>query len=285
VNRAPTHDHLDSKQFELAVKHLADSLSYGGDPSIFLGAGNDYVQSRPYQLGDPVRWIDWRVTGRTGRVHVKEFQATKQTPIYILMDTSASMCVSSLRMSKYAWGVQLAAGLALVAQERMSPVGMLGCGDRNIHVKPTLSDARVMEWAHALRHFRLNENTSLGAKIRGLAPSLPARSMLIVISDLHDPEAIDALKLVSQAHDCVVLQLQDPAERGAVGGGIFRATEAETDTHFVAHGGRRWMPEDVYLEDLRQAGVDCLLLPTNERFLPKLRQFLKRRVTMARGHS
>jgi uncharacterized protein (DUF58 family) len=279
------NDHIDEKQFSVAVKRLADSLAYGADCSPFLGTGIDYVQSRQYQPGDSVKSIDWKVTARTGRYFVKEYEAPKQLPIYIVLDTSASMNVSSVSMSKYAWAVQLAAGLAMVAQYRMSPVGLMGCGceERDLHYRPTLSKSIVMQWAHELRHYDLKESTSLGKTLRRLTPSLQSNSLVMVISDLHDEEAISALKFINQEHDCLVLMLQDPAETGRTGGGIFRAQEAETGHTFISHGRKQWFDPEVYLEDLKKAGIDTLLMKTDEPFLSKLRNFLKNRDVMGKG--
>jgi len=271
-----THDPLDARQFEIAVRRLANALSYGQESSPFLGAGIEYVQSRPYQAGDPVKFIDWRVTARTGRFHVKEYEAPKQMPVYLLVDTSASMCVTSLPMSKYAWAVQLAGGLALAAVDHMNPVGVMTVGQRELHRTPTLARNAVLQWMHLLRHYLFTEGTSLGRRIRELVPRLEQRCLFIVLSDLHDPDAIPAIKLMAQDHDCMVLHLEDPAERGRTGGGIFRAVEAETGRAFVAHGLSRWFsPEDTHA--LSRAGVDYLNLPTDQPILSRLRHFLKQR--------
>jgi uncharacterized protein (DUF58 family) len=271
-----THDPLDARQFEVAVRRLADALSYGQESSPFLGAGIEYVQSRPYQAGDPVKFIDWRVTGRTGKFHVKEYEAPRQMPIYLLVDTSASMCVTSQLMSKYAWAVQVAGGLSLAAVDHMNPVGIMTVGERDLHHTPTLARNSLMQWMHQLRHYRFGEGTTLGRKIRELIPRVEQRCLFIVLSDLHDPDAIPAIKLMAHDHDCVVLHFEDPAERGQTGGGIFRAVEAETGQAFVAHGRSRWFgDEDAHA--LARAGVDYLNLRTDAPIVPRLRHFMKSR--------
>ncbi len=266
----------DARQFEISIHRLATALSYGQESSPFLGAGVEYVQSRPYLPGDPVKLIDWKVTARTGRVHVKEYEAPRQMPVYLMIDTSSSMCVSSRPLSKYSWAVQIAGGLALAALDHMNPVGVMSVGERELHHPPTLSRSAVMQWMHQLRHHRWNEGTTLGRRVRELVPRVEQRCLFVVLSDLHDEDAIPAIKLMAQDHDCAVLHLEDPAERGRIGGGIYRGLEAETGRAFVAHGRSRWFdPAEAHL--LTRAGVDYLRLPTDEAILSKLRHFFRQR--------
>jgi uncharacterized protein (DUF58 family) len=275
-------DPLDARQFEIAVRRLANALTYGQESSPFLGAGIEYVQSRLYQHGDPVKFIDWRITGRTGRFHVKEYEAPKQMPVYLLVDTSASMCVSSLPVSKYAWAVRLAGGIALAAVEHMNPVGVMGVGGRDLHHTPSLSRGSILQWLHQLRRVRFSESTSLGNKVRELIPRVERRCLFVVISDLHDPDAVPALKLMAQDHDCAVIHLEDPAERGGLRAGVIRGVEAETGTAFTAHGRTRFLdPDDIHA--LARAGVDYLMLGTDGPVLPRLRHFLKNRKSARRG--
>jgi uncharacterized protein (DUF58 family) len=275
--RTLPHDPVDSRQFEVAVRRLANSLDFGQRDSVFHGAGLEYVQSRPYVAGDAVKFIDWKISARLGKLYVKEFKETKQIPLYLLLDTSASMCVSSQPLSKYAWAVRVATGIGLAAQSSVTPVGLLGCGARELHIRPTLSRNIVMEWAHQLRQHDFTEVTSLSTRARELAPSLAKRTTVIVLSDLHDSDAIAALQVLSQRNDCIVLHFEDPAEQGLRGAGIIRGVEAESGRGYVGFGGRHQVDSSGWKAELSRFGIDYLHLRTNEPILGKLTYFLKNR--------
>ncbi|RYD36322.1 MAG: DUF58 domain-containing protein [Verrucomicrobiaceae bacterium] len=278
----PPVDPLDSRQFQLAVKKLADSLNFGADKSPFLGSGQEYAQSRPYEPGDPIKAMDWRVTARTGKAYVKEYEAPKRMPVWLLIDTSASMAVSSAPLSKYAWAVRIAGGLALSSLDRASPVGVLTVGGRDLRLEPSLSRDRVMQWLHALRRHRITEPTTLSRRLAELAPALTGRCMLVVLSDLHDPGAVAALKLAAQRHETIVIQLTDPAEAPVRGAGFFRVREAESGREYLSQGREGQLDFDATAGALRRAGVDHLRLVTNGPVLAPLREFVKNRGASAR---
>ena len=160
---------------------------------------------------------------------------------------------------------------------------MIGCGERALNARPSLSQHRVFLWLHQLRHYRFDEQTTLVEKLDQLAALLTNRAMLIVLSDLRQPEAANRLKRLAQEHDCVVLQLTDPAERGRLRAGIFRGEESETGEAFVGHGWSRWFRDDDTAAELRRGGIAHLELPMNEPFLHRLRGFLRKRDCLGRG--
>ncbi len=275
--------HLDARQFTVAVRKLADGLAYGIDKSPFLGSGVEYVQSRPYQDGDNVRAIDWRVTARTGKFHVKEYEAPKTLPSWLLIDTSASMTITSTRHSKYETALFVAGGLALACLDRVSPVGVVAVGERGLRIQPSLSRAKVMQWLLQLRTFRYDEGTRLGARVAELAPSLASRSLVIVLSDLHDEDAFAALKRLAARHDVVALQFVDPAESGLSGAGFFRAREAETGREFVTRGKSNWLDTERAARELPKAGIDHLVIRTDRPYVHALRNLLRGRGFIGRG--
>ena len=274
---------LTGREFELAVRRLADSLSPGQDLSGYLGQGVDYAQSRLFADGDQVRAIDWRVTARSGKTYVKEYEALQRLPVQLLVDTSSSMRTASVSPGKYELAVRLAGGLALAALKRASPVGVLGCGEMPLRMPLSSSQGQVFVWLHQLRKSvagagaQIGERTMLARRVTELRSLLTCRCLVLVMSDLHDPEAVTAIKRLAVMHDCVVIQPQDPAELSVAGAGIMRLAESETGEDFTASGRGGWKTTEPPGRALAQAGIDHLLLPIDRPFIPVVRRFLSER--------
>ncbi len=285
-----TRTELNERPLEIRVRELADDLTYGEDASRYVGSGVDYAQSRPFVEGDSIRLIDWRVTARTGRHHVKEYEAIKRLPIYLIVDTSASMAVASQPVSKQDLAALIAGGIGLAARRRQSPVGIVAAGSRQLRAPLSLARIRMHAWLEDLQRPGHGELTQLRAALEQAGGILKSKSLLVVISDFHDPEGVPTLKRLACRHDCVAIHLQDPAETGRLRAGFFRGVEAETGRGFVAHGRTRFFGGDqpggnevVVGRALRRAGMDYLLLRTDQPFVQKLRQFLQNRGVLARN--
>ena len=274
---------LSARKFVIAIRRLADDLTYGLDGSRFLGSGIDYVQSRAYLPGDPIKSIDWRVTARSGKVHVKEYEAPRRIPAWFVVDTSASMVVSSTARSKYELALHTAGGLALACLDRTSPVGVIGAGSRDVRVEPSLAKDQVLQWLLRLRRHSFDEPTQLVRRLAELRPTLTSRALVVVCSDMHEEGAAHAVALLAQRHEVAVLQFQDPAEVTMRGSGFLRAQEAESGRRFVTHGRKVPLDQARIEAQLRQGGVEHLLIRTDQPFVHRLRHFFRARGLTGRG--
>ncbi len=276
-------DELARGDFEMVVRRLADDLAFGMDLSRFIGSGLEYAQSRPYSAGDPIKMMDWKITARLGKPFVKEYDTPKRTNVFIIVDTSASMGVSSAIITKHDLAVWIASAIGLIAQRRMSPVGVIGGGERETRLNPSLNRGDLWQALDPLRASNLSEGTRLSDRLADLDLRAKRSSVFIVISDLHDPDAIPAIRHASQKHDCVAIHLMDPAERGRLRAGFFRGQEAESGRSFVAHSNSAWGREGEVAADFARCGTSYLRLQTDQPFIAPLRHFLSFRPMMGGG--
>lgn len=267
----------------MVVRRLADDLAFGMDTSRFVGSGLEYIQSRPYEPGDPIKMIDWRITARLQRPFVKQYETLKRTSIFIVVDTSASMAVASTAVTKHDMAVWIASAVGLLGQRRMSPVALIGGGERETRVEPSLLRSDLWRALEPLRSADFTEGTQLGDRLQDLALRAARRSVVLVLSDLHDPAAVPALRHVAQKHDAIAVHLVDPSERGHLRAGFFRGLEAETGRAFLAGGRTTWPSEGEVATDLARSGVSYLRLQSDQPFLAPLRHFLSFRPALGGG--
>ena len=285
----PLPAEVAANQFALVLRKLADELTYGVDASRFVGSGIDYAQSRAYSLGDTVKSIDWRVTARAGAVFVKQYEATKRSGLYLLIDVSNSMRASSVALSKCDCAVWAAGTLGLVGLRQRSPVAIVPCSDAFAgSMEPTLARGRLWAQLEALRGAAASAEvgrTTLCERMEQLQATAPHVANVVVVSDMHQPGAAMGVKRLAQRHDVTVLHLQDPAERGNLGAGFVLAQQAESEDGLIVTSRGALVPDDPELKSLPGAGVRYAVISTDgsgRGVIPAMRRVFGQR-NFARG--
>src|SRR5579872_4538246 len=88
------------RRLEWTVLRRLDGLLQGDYRSLFRGSGIDLANLREYQEGDDVRYIDWNVTARLQKPHLREYQEDRELTAWFLLDLSGSVDFGSDAVSK-----------------------------------------------------------------------------------------------------------------------------------------------------------------------------------------
>ena len=203
---------------ELRARYMVEGFLSGKHRSPQKGSSVEFAEYRNYQLGDDLRRVDWRLYGRTDRLHVKQFEEETQLRVFLVLDTSASMDFQSrptvLRKIEYARLVL--AALGLLAQRQQDAFGLAtaadGLGD---FLKARSSAAHWRTFTGRLECVVPGGGTALARTLESLAELIPPRSLVIIAGDFY--EELELLRpalrrLRYDRHDIIGLHVLDPQE-------------------------------------------------------------------------
>lgn len=203
---------------ELKARTIVEGFVSGLHRSPYHGFSVEFAEHRDYVPGDDLRYVDWKVFGKTDRYYVKRFEEETNFDCYLLVDASESMGYRSDRaaVSKLEYAKYIAASLAFLVVSQHDAVG-LATFDRQVRdfLSAGTQAAHVRQLVHVLEQTQPAQPSALGPVLHELAERIRRRGLVIVISDLFDDvEAMLAgLKHCHyRRHDVSVLQVIDPAE-------------------------------------------------------------------------
>ncbi len=279
------------ESLELRARTIVDGYLSGMHRSAFRGQSVEFTEHREYAPGDDLRYVDWKVFGKTDKVYVKQFEAETNLVCYLLVDVSESMQYQSASspMSKLEYAKCLAAALGTIVLRQRDSVSLATCDDRVrelLHESGTPSHwrqlVRVLEQANAKR------KSALGTVLHEISRRVKRRGVVVLISDLLGDvqQLLAGLKhLRHHRHEVIVLQTLDIAEvqfafdRTT----LFQGLEAMPHVLAEPRGVRK-----AYLDELQQflqrietgcrsLQVDYELLRTDQPFDEALRRVLTKR--------
>lgn len=279
---------------ELVAKSVVDGFLGGMHRAPTFGATTDFAEHRSYMPGDDPRRIDWRLYGRTDRLHVKEFEADSNASVGVLLDVSRSMDYSSGgRLTKLDYGRVLAASLLWLARRQRDRVGLVTFDDRVRELVPP-SGKHLPMALHALENTRATGTSDLATPLREVAEHFRRRGIVVVISDLYmEPEAaVDAVaQLRNRGNELLLLHVLDPAEREFPTGDVGGLEDLETgETLPVVPKAVREQYRALVAEHLAslerlcgERGITYALFETGSPLDATLARFLSARERLARA--
>jgi uncharacterized protein (DUF58 family) len=278
--------------FEFVARQVVEGFIAGLHRSPHRGFSVEFAEHRMYQPGDDLRYIDWRMFGRSDRYYIKQFEEETNLRAYLLVDVSASMAWTSAEGSlppKLWYAKQLAASLALLLARQGDAVGLIGFDDETrTHLAPRGGRRHWRDLVHSLEELTGAGKTDTGGALRDLASRLRRRGLVILISDLLvDGESTrTALRFLRhRGHEVLVFHLIDPGERELPGIGDARFIDPESGEELPVSVAdlRREYREAVdhalaeWRAGLAVQGVDYIVVETDQPMVHALRAYLHKR--------
>ncbi len=284
--------------FDLLVESLMEGFIQGLHRSPFKGSAQEFASYRPYQPGDPVKLVDWKLWARSDALFVREFEEETNFRGYVFLDGSRSMDFGDDGENKFLYGRILTAVLCLLmARQKDAPgFGLLGGEgaeslspqvwhspstrrDRMDHLMYTLGDMEAVVKAHGI------------GEVSGFLEEVRSRSLAIVISDGFFPveqgrDFIEQLRMRDM--EVIFFHLLHREEVEPSFDGDMLLVDSETDEELPVDGDalRKTYEEKLssFYESLEglcaELGADYCRFVTDEPLDQALQAYLQKRGTI-----
>ena len=279
------------RKIEIKTRGLSANMFAGEYHSAFKGRGMSFSEVRGYQYGDDVRNIDWNVTARTGAPFVKIFEEERELTVMLLVDVSRSAFFGTSSQMKNELMTEICAVLAFSAIGNNDKVGVILFSDViEKFIPPKKGRTHTLRIIRELVNYEPTSNgTNIGHALEYLNNVIKKRSTTFLLSDYMTKGYDNALKIVNRRHDLIGLHVVDPAEEKLPAAGLIRAQDAETGERYwldTENKSTRKRYQEWYLDNMGylktsflRTGADLLHIRTNEDYLPRLRDFFRKRAS------
>lgn len=278
------------RQIEIKSRGLSANVFAGSYKTAFRGHGMSFAEVREYQYGDDVRDIDWNVTARQNKPHIKIFEEERELTIMLLIDVSGSREFGTTTQTKQEQITQIAATLAMSGIQNNDKIGVIFFSDRiERYIPPQKGKKHVLAIISEMLQFQpVQRGTDINKAVQYISNAQKKRCTTFIISDFFDQKPyMQSLQIANSKHDVVAIQVYDPRETELPDVGLLKVRDAETgQERWVDTSSRRvreayaewWTRTQQQMQDaFLRSRVDSVSIRTDEDFVPALLSLFKRR--------
>ena len=266
------------RKIEIKTRGLSNEIFAGKYHTAFRGRGMSFSEVREYRTGDDVRDIDWNVTARSSKPHIKIYEEERELTMMLLVDVSGSRMFGTSERLKKSIITEIAAVLAFSAAQNNDKVGCIFFSDKvEKFIPPKKGKSHILTIIRELIKFRPeSQRTAISEAVRYLTNVNKKRCTTFILSDFmnshRDDAALeDALKIARSKHDLGIVELQD-AETN-------RKVWVDTSSSRVReHYAESWRQRDEAVKELlRRNRIDMATISTEGDYVAELIKLFKSR--------
>lgn len=206
-------------RLDLRARLIVEGTVAGRHRSPYKGFSVEFAEHREYAPGDDLRYLDWKVYGKSDRLYVKQYEEETNLHAVLCVDASESMryeVPGRDGLSKYDYAATVAASIAYLVIQQQDAAGLVLFDDAVREVLPAGSQpVHLQRLLSLLETFRGGPRTDLGAALGEVSEKIRRRGLLVLVSDLLDEpgRVLSGLRrLRSRRQDVVVFHVLDRDE-------------------------------------------------------------------------
>jgi len=282
----------DVRRLQIRARRRVNEFFAGEYHAVFRGQGVEFSDVREYQPGDDVRSIDWNVTARTGRPHIKRFIEERQLQVMLSVDRSASEDFGAIGKLKSRLAAETCAVLALAAARNRDKVGVHLFTDRTeLNIAPAAGRGHTLRLLRELLGFEPEGTVAdIPHAADELSRVLRRHTIVVLVSDFlapADDRLERSLRRLGRRHDVIAVRVADPRELELPNVGLIDLADPETGERIGvdtasrrvrrAFRARRETQRRQIASLIRGAGCDLVELSTDRPFADDLAAYFRTR--------
>jgi len=206
------------KGLQLRARHIVEGYVAGLHRSPYHGFSIEFAEHREYAPGDDLRYLDWKVLGRTDKLYLKQYDDETNLICYLVLDISESMQYRGpdSPLSKFEYAQCIAAAMAWLVLQQQDSVGLVSFDNEiRASVSPNSNATHLAQVMRIMESATLRAKTATGPIFHELADRFHKRGVVVILSDFFDDVTTMMAGLKHfrhRRHDVVLFHVLDPAE-------------------------------------------------------------------------
>lgn len=237
-----------AQSLSLSCRHRVKNSLISHRLATLRGRGIDFDEVRIYQPGDDIRNMEWRVTARSGKPHIKLYHEERERPVFLVVDLSPTMFFGTKVAFKSAIATQAAALLGWAAVHNGDKLGgiVIFSEEEQLEFPPLSRQHGILPFLKVLAnqnqaHAQSSKSDALSKALAHLRHIAKPSSLIFIISDFQsiDNEIEKNLSSLKKHTEIISIAIHDPLEVSPPPPGLYAISDGQSFSTMNT-GGTSW---------------------------------------------